>query len=53
MKIMGNDKTLFELFVIKAYQRPYSWEKEQREDYWNDLEDMSDGEPDQHFFSER
>lgn len=56
MKITANDKTLSELFVsnhkfvIKAYQRPYSWEKEQREDYWNDLEDMFDGETDQHFF---
>lgn len=57
MKISAKEQLLSQLiavpnykYVIKAYQRPYSWEKEQREDYWNDLEDLFSGETDQHFF---
>lgn len=35
-------------FVVPDYQRSYAWEKEQWEDFWNDLQSISENET--HFF---
>ena len=49
MKIESNDKNIQQLFTmgylrIPRFQRPYSWEKPEVEDFWNDTVVGSEGD---------
>lgn len=46
------DKFLIEKFYIPNYQREYSWENEELEDFWNDLESTRSGLEETHFFGQ-
>lgn len=39
-------------YYIPNYQREYSWEKDELEDFWNDLEFTKDEKEDIHFFGQ-
>ena len=49
MKIESQDRTVEELlnsayFKVPRFQRPYSWERQEVEDFWNDTIADADGE---------
>lgn len=49
MKIESQDRTVDELlnaayFKVPRFQRPYSWERAEVEDFWNDTIADADGE---------
>lgn len=39
-------------YYIPNYQREYSWENDELEDFWNDLKFTKDEEDDIHFFGQ-
>jgi uncharacterized protein with ParB-like and HNH nuclease domain len=59
-ELVVNKKSIFELldfskiqadkFIIPEYQRPYAWEKEKCETFWNDICDNSTTDEQEYFF---
>lgn len=43
---------LNKVYHIPAYQREYSWEQVELEDFWNDLKSVYNGKEEMHFFGQ-